>query len=139
MGDDAYFLACGAPIIPSLGICDGIRIGPDVATEWENERDEILLHNPTIPGARNAIRTALHRLWLKPLVHIDPDVVYFRSVECNLAPEQKHLLQSLALICGFKATSDLPQWLSETEFEELRQFLEAEPAIERLAAQRVSH
>jgi alpha-galactosidase len=28
---DAYLLACGAPILPSLGLCDGIRVGPDVS------------------------------------------------------------------------------------------------------------
>ena len=31
---DAYILACGAPVIPSLGLCDGIRIGPDVTNYW---------------------------------------------------------------------------------------------------------
>ncbi len=33
------------------------------------------------------------------------------------------MLQSLALICGFKATSDLPQLLSGAEREALREFL----------------
>ncbi|HEX8993107.1 MAG TPA: glycoside hydrolase family 36 protein, partial [Anaerolineales bacterium] len=134
MGNDAFFLACGAPILPSLGICDALRAGPDVAAGWENERDAVLLHNPAIPGTRNAIRTTLHRVWLKPLVHVDPDVVYFRSVECALNPEQKHLLQSLAVICDFKATSDLPQWLSPEEREQLRDFLEATPRIDQNGA-----
>jgi len=42
------------------------------------------------------------------------------------------LLQSLALICNFKATSDLPQWLSKKEREGLRAFLEKYPTIEQL-------
>ena len=134
MGDDAYFVACGAPIIPSLGLCDALRVGPDVAPSWESQWDAVLLHNPAIPGARNAIRTTLHRLWLQPLVQPDPDVVYFRSVECHLTPEQKTLLQSLALICGFKATSDLPQWLSEQERADLAAFLAAAPRIEQTGA-----
>ncbi len=138
MGEDAFLLACGAPILPSLGICDALRIGPDVAAGWENDRDAVLLYNPSIPGTRNAIRTTLHRCWLKPLVHLDPDVVYFRSVECDLTPEQKHLLQSLASICGFKATSDLPQWLSADEREQLRNFLMAAPQIEQQGARAYS-
>ena len=123
MGEDAYLLACGAPIIPSLGMCDALRVGPDVASGWESFRDARLLHNPAVPGTRNAIRTTLNRMWLRQLVQADPDVAYFRSVECGLTVEQKRLLQNLTLICGFKATSDLPQWLSEVERGELREFL----------------
>jgi alpha-galactosidase len=100
-----------------------------VAGNWEDERDAVLLHNPAIPGTRNAIRTTLNRLWLAPLVQPDPDVVYFRSVDCRLRPDQKRLLQSLALLCGFRATSDLPQWLTATERDALRAFLLAAPNI----------
>jgi len=131
MGEDAYFLTCGAPIIPSLGLCDALRIGPDVAGEWESYRDAQLLYNPTTPGTKNAIRTTVNRLWLGPLAAADPDVAYFRSQQVTLNTEQKQLLQDLALVCNFKATSDLPQWLRANEREQLRAFLEAEPQIER--------
>lgn len=134
MGADAFFLACGAPIIPSLGLCDALRVGPDVAGEWESGRAALLLQNASAPGVRNAIRTTLNRYWLQPMVHLDPDVMYFRSVECDLTPEQKHLLQGLAAICGFKATSDLPQWLSDGERDQLRDFLEASPRIDQIGA-----
>jgi alpha-galactosidase len=129
---DAYLVACGAPIIPSLGLCDALRVGPDAAADWESERNAVLLRNPAIPGARNAIRTTLNRLWLRPLVQPDPDVAYFRSVDCDLTSEQKRLLQALALVCGFKSTSDLPQWLSDEERERLRRFLQADPQITQL-------
>jgi alpha-galactosidase len=131
MGEDAYFLTCGAPILPSIGLCDALRIGPDVAAEWESYRDAILLYNPTTPGAKNAIRTTLNRLWLAPLVHTDPDVAYFRSVESKLTREQNVMLQNLARICNFKATSDLPQWLTDSERETLREFLVKQPRVER--------
>ncbi|HUH96408.1 MAG TPA: glycoside hydrolase family 36 protein [Anaerolineales bacterium] len=133
MGEDAYFLSCGAPIIPSLGLCDAMRIGPDVAGEWENRRDVVFLNNPAVPSTKNAIRTSLHRLWLSPLVQVDPDAVYFRSRECSLTAEQRSLLQSLALICNFKATSDLPAWLTSGEREDLRAFLEAKPGVKQMA------
>jgi alpha-galactosidase len=131
MGPDAYLLACGAPILPSLGLCNALRVGPDVAESWESRRDAILLYNPTIPGVKNAIRTTINRLWLHPLVAVDPDVAYFRSQHNALSQEHKRTLADLALVCNFKATSDLPQWLSAEEREELRAFLEAEPQIER--------
>jgi alpha-galactosidase len=123
MGEDAYFVACGAPIIASLGLCDALRVGPDASGDWEVRRDAVLLTNPTTPGARNALRTTLHQLWLAPLVQIDPDVAYFAKRGNSLNDEQKRLLQDLALICGYKSTSDLPQWLTPDECESLRQFL----------------
>lgn len=132
MGPEAFFLACGAPILPSLGLCDALRIGPDVSGDWENYRDSVLLSNPTTPSTKNAIRTSLNRLWLAPVVQTDPDVVYFCSRENRLTADQKALLQDLALICDFRATSDLPQWLSEQERAALERFLGApQPIIHR--------
>lgn len=131
MGEDAYFLACGAPIIPSIGLCNAIRIGPDVANHWESFRDAVLLYNPTTPGAKNAIRTAVNRLWLSPLVATDPDVVFFRSKHNSMNSNQNRMLQDLALVCNFKATSDLPEWLKEDERKALRTFLEQKPNIKQ--------
>ena len=123
---EAYLLTCGAPIIPSLGLCDGIRIGPDVASHWESYRDDVLLSNFAIPGTRNAIRTTVNRLWLKPLAHLDPDVVYFASDKNTLTAEQAKMLQNLALACDYKATSDTPSWLRAEERAELTTFLNTE-------------
>jgi alpha-galactosidase len=124
LGEDVYLLACGAPILPSLGIADALRVGPDTAGEWEIHRDAVLLSSASLPGAKNAVRTTLHELWLNPLIQVDPDVCFFTSRQNSLTPGQRQLLQDLALICGFKSTSDLPQWLSPEEREALRQFLE---------------
>ena len=126
MGEGSFFLTCGTPILPALGMCDAIRIGPDVSHDWEIYRNETLLQNFTTPGTKNAIRTVVHRLWLKPLVHIDPDVEYFVTKENSLAESHKTQLQDLALICDFKATSDLPQWMTPQERENVRAFLNAE-------------
>jgi len=129
---DAYILACGAPILPSLGLVDGIRIGPDVGPFWLNKPLSVWLNNPNDPCAQNAIRTSLHRLWLKPLIHIDPDVVYFRSRYSSLKPAERQLLADLGMLAEFKATSDLPQWLDVRETEVLRHYLEATPHVQKL-------
>ena len=128
---EAYFLTCGAPLLPSLGLCDGLRVGPDVAGYWTSHRDDDLLMNTATPGTRNALRTTLQRLWLQPLVQTDPDVAYFRTRMNELTAEQKQLLQDLAQIAQFKATSDVPAWLTESERLALRQFLEHSPAIRK--------
>ena len=132
MGNDTFFLGCGTPILPALGVCDAVRIGPDVSHHWERYRDAVMLYNFTTPGTKNAIRTSLHRIWLKPLIHIDPDVEYFVSKENLLEPEHKQQLQDLAMICDFKATSDLPHWMTSEEREQTRVFLETNPSISQL-------
>jgi len=63
------------------------------------------------------------------LLHIDPDVAYFESKGNSLTQEQRILLQNLARICDFKATSDLPQWMTKDELNELRCFLGAKPNV----------
>jgi alpha-galactosidase len=129
---DAYLLTCGAPIVPSLGLCDAIRVGPDVASYWENALDSTYLDNFTTPGTRNAIRTSFHRLWFSPLAHVDPDVAYFRSEVMQMDENQRGQLQKLAQITGFKATSDLPKWLNAEEREQLRVFWRDTPKVERV-------
>ena len=132
MGTDAFFLTCGVPILPALGLCDAMRVGPDVAGNWEVRRDATLLYNPTTPGTRNGIRTTVNRFWLQPLVMTDPDVAYIVEKGNSMSAEQRRLLQDLALACRFKATSDLPQWMTPGEREALRAFLNATPKVKRL-------
>ena len=133
---DAYFLTCGAPIVPSIGLCDGLRVGADVDQIWDRRLETQILDNYAVPSARNAIRNTVNRLWLAPLLHTDPDVVYFRSYNNALTEEQKRLLQDLALIANFKATSDLPVWLTTEERAELKAFLETNPQVKRLGRAR---
>lgn len=128
---DAYILACGAPIVPSLGLCDGLHIGPDVAPFWLNTPLTVWLNNPNDTSTQNAIRTSIHRLWLNPIVNVDADVSFFRSKYNALKPYEKQLLQDLGTISGSKATSDLPQWLNASEKEMLREFLKSNPMIQK--------
>ena len=129
VGDDVYLLACGAPVIPSLGIFDGLRVGPDVSEIWDNVDRTQHLADRAGPGGADAITTTLGRYWLKELIDIDPDITYFRSRFCMLTGEQKQLLADLANICGFKANSDLPDWLLTQERLRLAKFLTETPRI----------
>ena len=96
VGEDVYLLACGAPIVPSIGVFDAIRVGPDVAPWWEMSLVTQYLHDPTAPSTRFAIATSANRLWLQPLIEPDPDVVYFRRRYNLLTGRERLLLQDLA-------------------------------------------
>lgn len=128
-GEQAYILTCGAPILANLGLADGLRVGPDVAPLWDNPDRSQTLHDLSGPSTLNAIRTTLHRLWLRPLLQVDPDVAFFRTQYNLLSPEQKAWLQDLVQITGFRATSDLPAWLAPQERQALLDFLQHDPAI----------
>ena len=132
-GDDVYLLACGAPVVASIGVFDGIRVGPDVGPIWDNEDRTIHLADRSGPGAADAIVTSLSRYWLKGLIDLDPDVVYFRSKACLLDSSQRRLLADLANVCGIRATSDPPAWLDAGERAELAAFLESpRPVVEQI-------
>ena len=127
-GDEVYLLGSGAPVLPSLGVCDGIRIGPDVAPFWTNYPTD----DPSDATAENALVAGVHRLWLRDLVDLDPDVVYFRSRQNLLSAHQRELLADLAHVCGFKATSDPIGWLDRPERAALAAFLARDEPVVRL-------
>jgi len=129
---DAYLLTCGAPILPSLGLCDAIRIGTDVSETLNLNLESRLMNNLAVPGIQNAIRNTLNRLWLKPIVHTDPDVVFFHSQTKSFTSDLKQQLINLAYISEFKGISDIPFWLTKTERQDLKLFLTSTPEIARV-------
>ena len=126
-GDDVYLLGSGAILLPSLGLLDGLRSGPDVAPMWQNYASD----DPSDAMARNAVVNAVHRLWHRPLAEVDPDVVYFRSRLNLLTDQQLGWLRDLADICRFRALSDPPSWLTTPELHDLTAYLSARPDIRR--------
>ena len=126
-GNDVYLLGSGAVLLPSLGLLDGLRSGPDVAPFWTANGSS----DPSDAMARNALVNTLHRLWQSPLAQVDPDVIYFRKRHNLLSDQQMTWLQDLADICAFRAVSDPPQWLSPDELEAMTGYLARTPSIER--------
>lgn len=92
-GPEAYILGCGAPLGSMLGIVDGMRIGTDVAPDWEPKYmgiEYLFPNDPDIPSAKNAMqntisRSALHMRWWQN----DPDCLLLRpSTKLTLAEVQ---------------------------------------------------
>ncbi|WP_399880652.1 glycoside hydrolase family 36 protein [Streptomyces sp. BBFR51] len=131
-GPEVYLLASGAPLLPSLGLADGMRSGPDVAPLWEHYATQ----DPSDALARNAVVNTVHRLWQAPLLEVDPDVVYFRSRLNLLTEQQQQWLRDLADVCGFRAVSDPPGWLHPDELRAMTAYLEARPRVRRLGRYR---
>ncbi|MFO7883061.1 MAG: alpha-galactosidase, partial [Kosmotogaceae bacterium] len=85
-GEDTFILGCGAPLLPSVGFVDGMRIGADTAPIWNGDVPDI-----GIPSAKFSIRNAItrsfmhRRLWLN-----DPDTLIVRD-EAELSNNEKRL------------------------------------------------
>ncbi|KJQ54426.1 glycoside hydrolase family 36 protein [Microbacterium sp. SA39] len=127
-GPHTYILGSGAPIFPSLGVVNAVRTGPDVAPMWDNYASD----DPSDAMARNAVFNGVNRLWMRDLIGLDPDVVYFRRQRNLLNAEQMQWLQDCATLSDFRAVSDPPEWLDEEERRSMRQFFSAEPETEQI-------
>ena len=132
-GPDVYLLGSGAPVLASIGVCDGIRIGPDVGPLWSHYATD----DPSDATAQNALATSVNRLWLAALLDIDPDVVYFRTRNNLLSARQRRMLADLAQACGFRSTSDPGSWLTDDERLALSEFLRRQLPVQRVDRYRV--
>ncbi|MDQ6773690.1 MAG: alpha-galactosidase, partial [Candidatus Dormibacteraeota bacterium] len=103
---DSYILACGAPLLPLVGLVNGCRVGQDIATPvYDFEAGQ---PKPSIFGdelqwvARNVAARSSLAGWFQ----LDPDAAL---VGGNLSLEQGRQLVSLAALSGgpFFATDDL--------------------------------
>jgi len=58
IGPDAYLLGCGAPILPSVGLVDAMRVGPDIAHHFEPSDGDL-----SQPSQRAAAQNTRWRAW----------------------------------------------------------------------------
>jgi len=109
-GEKTFILGCGCPLGPAIGIVDGMRIGPDVATRWETATGA----EPGTAYAIDAIvaRSFMHRrLWLN-----DPDCVMLRAEETRLSADERHALAwTVAASGGMLLISDDLRLLSDDD------------------------
>jgi len=58
IGPEAYLLGCGAPILPSVGLVDAMRVGPDIAHHFEPLDGDL-----SQPSQRAAAQNTRWRAW----------------------------------------------------------------------------
>ncbi|MFF4208999.1 glycoside hydrolase family 36 protein [Streptomyces sp. NPDC001796] len=74
IGPDAYLLGCGAPVLPSIGLFDAMRVSPDTAPHRRPEADDF-----SQPGQDAAEFTGRARQWQHGRLWInDPDCLMAR-------------------------------------------------------------
>lgn len=110
VGHAAIILACGAPILPTIGLCDAMRIGPDVLQETSDPQLDVeaLVRISSLRGWMNG------RLWVN-----DPDHLVAR-------PDIKDREAWAAHLVGYGGqafSSDRLTTLDERGLELTRRFL----------------
>lgn len=100
-----FLLGCGAPQLPSVGVVDAMRIGPDVAFNWDPIWSDL-----SAPAGSNAMRNTLaryfmHRRWW--LNDGDCILVRTRDDQSDLVlNEMRSLVTFIALSGGLALHSD---------------------------------
>lgn len=91
---DSFVLGCGAPLLPSVGYVDGMRIGPDTAPYWDANGPDI-----GHPNAYYALRNALTRWYINGIWWWnDPDCLMLRKVDTQLSDVQRELYTLVSLL-----------------------------------------
>ena len=107
---DSYLLGCGAPILPSVGLVDAMRISPDTAPHWEPLEADL-----SKPGGRSSVLTGIGRAFQQGRFWVnDPDCIIARpGIE-----HREELAEHIARFGGLRGSSDrladLDAWGLET-------------------------
>ena len=110
VGDDAILLIGGAPLLPSIGLCDAMRVGPDVLPETPDPQ----------PDVETLKRITLRRSWMNGRLWVnDPDHVVARPDIEGRAEWARHV----ADYGGVRFSGDRLASLDERGLELTRQVL----------------
>src|SRR4051812_13717214 len=115
----AYLLGCGAPILPSVGLVDAMRISPDTAPHWEPLNDDL-----SKPGGRSAVLTGVGRAFQHGRFWVnDPDCLLARpSIE-----HREELAEHVGRFGGLRGSSDRLADLDEWGLATTRRLLATSP------------
>jgi alpha-galactosidase len=111
IGREAYLLGCGAPILPSVGKVDAMRISPDTAPHWvawDNDQSK--------PGGESAVLTGTGRAWQQGRFWVnDPDCLIVRPEVENREAVAANVEQHGGLRGSSDRIASLDDWgLAET-------------------------
>jgi alpha-galactosidase len=115
IGDDAYLLGCGAPILPSVGLVDAMRVGPDISHSYEPEDGDL-----SQPSQRAAARNTRWRAWQHGRFWVnDPDCL----VAAPHVERREEWAEVVERYGGLRSSSDRLRGLDEWGLETTRRLV----------------
>jgi alpha-galactosidase len=106
---ERFVLGCGALMGPSVGLVDGMRIGPDVAPWWRPPGESRARRlRGSLPASENSLRNVLTRFWTHRRLWLnDPDCLLVRDESTALTlDEVRTLVAAIGLSGGMMLSSD---------------------------------
>jgi len=80
----SFILGCGAPLLPSIGFVDGMRVGEDTAPFWKPDMSSIQGPNAYYALRNPILRSFMHKKWWLN----DPDCLLLRRTETSLSANE---------------------------------------------------
>jgi alpha-galactosidase len=106
IGPDAYLLGCGAPILPSIGLFDAMRVSPDTAPHRRPEADDY-----SQPGQDPAEFTGVGRQWQHGRLWVnDPDCLMARPAVETRERWAAHVESTGGLMASSDRLLSLDEW-----------------------------
>ena len=116
IGPDAFLLGCGAPILPSVGLVDAMRVGPDIAHHFEPLDGDL-----SQPSQRAAAQNSRWRAW-------QHGRFWTNDADCLVAgthvEQREQWAQVVERYSGLRASSDRLAGLDEWGLETTRRLLQ---------------
>jgi alpha-galactosidase len=110
IGEDAYLLGCGAPMLPSIGLFDAMRVSPDTAPHRRPEADDYSQPGQDPAEFTGAARQWQHnRLWTN-----DPDCLMARPAVETRERWAAHVESTGGLMASSDRLLSLDRWGVET-------------------------
>lgn len=107
---DAYLLGCGAPILPSIGLVDAMRISPDTAPYYEPKDGDLSQPSSRAAALSGVGRAFMHgRLWVN-----DPDCLIVHPATGQRSAWAEHVDRWGGLRSSSDRIIELDEWGLET-------------------------
>jgi alpha-galactosidase len=115
IGPDAYLLGCGAPILPSVGLVDAMRVGPDIAHHYEPMDGDL-----SQPSQRAAAQNSRWRAWQHGRFWVNDADCLVAGPHVERRAEWASVVEAYS---GLRASSDRLRKLDEWGLETTRRLL----------------
>jgi len=125
IGPDAYLLGCGAPILPSVGLVDAMRVSPDTGPQYEPREADL-----SLPSVRAAVLSGAGRAWQHGRFWVnDPDCLIARPQ----AQRREDWAAHVERYGGLRGSSDRLHGLDEWGLQTTRRLLSTVPPLQPFA------
>jgi alpha-galactosidase len=119
VGAAPYIVGCGAPMLPSVGLVDAMRVSPDIAPEYEHPTGD-----PSMPSQVGATMSTVARAFLQGRFWVnDPDCLIVRPA----VQRREEWAEVVRRFGGLRVCSDRIADLDAWGLEQTRELLATAP------------